>query len=550
MKVLIIGGYGTFGFNIAERLANEVELELILAGRNLSQAKAACQKLAGKAATVTPMLVDRANFKLSVKPDMIVDASGPFQRYSVSPLADYCIQHGIHYADLSDNSIETHRAKTQYSNQSCGSSILAFGLSTCPVLSAVGLREVENAIGPATDVTIGIAPSPKANLGLNVVAAAANYAGQKTVNVLKNGTTLRVAGLTEVRSETISVPGCAPLPRLPFAVADAADALVLPDNFPSLTGIWTGAGTRPIWLHRLLVYLATGVGLGVLPKLSPFAKLFHRSKSFFRFGSHRGGMFVRASNANGEASWHLVAEGDDGPRIPALPVVALIRKILHGNFPAAGSYSGDQLISFDHLKPEFGSLDISYGLHYDGADLAVYEKVLGDAYQRLAPAVIEHHRAKPNRHYAGRCKVTRGQNPLSHIVAAIVGFPASGDDLPVTVIVTPDEKGELWTRKFGDQIFKSHHSLACGRWARHVTEKFGPISIHMAILEEEGRLKIQTQGWSFLGIPLPKFLKPGGKVYETENEQGQFVFYVDIKAPIFGRLCKYEGWLDPIDMAV
>ena len=67
MKVLIIGGYGTFGFNIAERLANEVELELILAGRNLSQAKAACQKLAGKAATVTPMLVDRANFKLSVK---------------------------------------------------------------------------------------------------------------------------------------------------------------------------------------------------------------------------------------------------------------------------------------------------------------------------------------------------------------------------------------------------------------------------------------------------------------------------------------------------
>ena len=54
MKVLIIGGYGTFGFGMAERLSDEAGLELILAGRNFEKAKAACDRLSG-AATFTPL---------------------------------------------------------------------------------------------------------------------------------------------------------------------------------------------------------------------------------------------------------------------------------------------------------------------------------------------------------------------------------------------------------------------------------------------------------------------------------------------------------------
>lgn len=550
MKILIIGGYGAFGFGIAERLSDESGLEIFIGGRNLDKAKAACEKLSGPA-RFTPLHVDRTKLQLDFTPDLIVDASGPFQTYRVDAVVEYCVDHGIHYADLSDNSHETRRAKNYYANQSLGDLFLIFGLSTCPVLSAIGLREIEREIGPATQVKIGIAPSPKADLGRNVVAAVANYAGQNIVSILQDGEVKQVAGLTNVHSETICVPGDRPLPRLPFAVADAADALVLADSFPALKNIWTGAGTRPVWLHRLLVWLAKGVKIGIAPKLSPFADFFHRMQGLFQMGEHRGGMFVRASNNEAEASWHLVAEGDDGPRIPALPVVALVRKMLRAEPPAPGAYSGDDVIRLSDLVPEFDKLNIAYGLQYDGAELAVYEKVMGDAYQRLAPAVIEHHRAKPDRNYAGRCKVTRGRNPLSHIVSAIIGFPASGNDLPVTVTVTvtPDSDGEIWTRKFGDQIFESHHSLAQGRWSRHVTERFGPIAIHMATLEDEGRLRIETRGWSLLGIPLPNILKPGGEVYETQNEQGQFVFYVDIKAPLFGRLCKYEGWLEPIDTA-
>lgn len=553
MKVLIIGGYGTFGFGIAERLSNESSLELILAGRNFKKAVAACSKLDG-AATFTPLKLDRADLNINSdwafteKPDLIIDASGPFQSYGIRGVVDYCLMHGIHYADLSDDGSSTAHAKWMYNEREynpANSQCLVFGLSTCPVLSAIGLREIESRIGPAAEVTIGISPSPKAPLGRNVIAAATSYAGQPRVNVLRDGELTEIPGLTETRPETICAPGTRPLPRLPFALADAADAQVLPDNFPTLQNIWTGAGTRPLWMHHCLIALSRAVADGVFPKLSRFTGLFHNARRIFKFGSHRGGMFVRASNVEGEASWHLIAEGDDGPRIPTLPAVALVRNMLRGNLPKPGAYSGDELISLADLEPEFAQLDIRYGLQYDSGDLPVYEKIMGETYGQFAPAIQDLHRTGKGRKFSGRCDVIRGKNPLSNIVAEIIGFPKSGQDVPVTVTVTPDERGETWVREIGVSQFQSHHSLGEGRWSRIVTEKFGPIAIQMAILNEENRLRIETQGWFIFGIPLPRFLRPGGDVYETEDEQGRFVFHVDLRAPMFGRLCKYEGWLVP-----
>lgn len=540
MKVLIIGGYGTFGFGIAKCLSDEFGLELILAGRNIEKAKAACASLSG-AAIFTPLRLDRNEMDLDFTPDLIIDASGPFQAYDEASVVDYCLANKIPYADISDDGNFAMNVK----NRKSSDIPLISGLSTCPVLSAIGLREIERVIGAATDVTIGIAPSPKAKLGRNVVGAVMRYAGQPEVTVRRQAKSAIVHGVTEVRHETICVPGEVPLPRLPFAVADSPDALVLPKAFPKLDHIWTGAGTRPIWMHRLLVALSRAVSKGLFPKLAPFTDLFHKVRRLFPFGVHRGGMIVRASSEAGEASWHLVAEGDHGPLIPTLPVVALVRNMLRGNIPLPGTYSGDEIIGLSDLAPEFETLDISYGLQCDGADLPPYEKIMGDAYAEFHPAIADLHRTDNGRIFTGACTVTRGRNPLSHLVAMVVGFPKSGVDVPVSVTVTPDAKGELWTRDFAGKTFSSHHSMGVGRHSRLITERFGPLAIHMAILTENGDLRIKTQAWSILGIPLPKFLKPGGDVFETQDEKGRFVFHVDLRAPLFGRLCKYEGWLIP-----
>jgi hypothetical protein len=38
-----------------------------------------------------------------------------------------------------------------------------------------------------------------------------------------------------------------------------------------------------------------------------------------------------------EQSWHLLAEGDDGPLIPSMAIEAIIRKVLAGELPASGA---------------------------------------------------------------------------------------------------------------------------------------------------------------------------------------------------------------------
>jgi hypothetical protein len=103
---------------------------------------------------------------------------------------------------------------------------------------------------------------------------------------------------------------------------------------------------------------------------------------------------------------------------------------------------------------------------------------------------------------------------------------------------------EIWERYFDGRRMVSTQEVGKGRYARLVTERFGPVAIHMAVLAQEGRLVLKTKAWSIFGLPLPRFLAPSGDIYE-HGAEGRFNFHVDIQAPLLGRLVKYEGWLKP-----
>src|ERR1700677_2855864 len=84
-----------------------------------------------------------------------------------------------------------------------------------------------------------------------------------------------------------------------------------------------GAGPAPEILHRLLNGLAWLVRLRLLPSLMPFSYLIHQVSNRVRWGEHRGGMFVDITGTDAcgvpvTHSWHLLAEGDDGPLIPSM----------------------------------------------------------------------------------------------------------------------------------------------------------------------------------------------------------------------------------------
>ena len=112
--------------------------------------------------------------------------------------------------------------------------------------------------------------------------------------------------------------------------------------WPELESVWMGAGPVPEIWHRALIACAHLVRLGLVRSLSPLAPLMHFVSSKCGWGEHRGGMFVTvtgrtAGGATVQRSWHLLAEGDDGPMIPAMAVEAVIRGLLAGRSPRPGA---------------------------------------------------------------------------------------------------------------------------------------------------------------------------------------------------------------------
>ena len=92
MKILILGGYGVFGGRLAELISDLPSLDILIAGRSLSKAQAFCAALAG-ATNLRPLALDRANIAAHLrdeKPDLLVDASGPFQDYGDAPM-QWCV---------------------------------------------------------------------------------------------------------------------------------------------------------------------------------------------------------------------------------------------------------------------------------------------------------------------------------------------------------------------------------------------------------------------------------------------------------------------------
>ena len=223
MDVIIIGGYGTFGYGIADLLSDEADLNITLAGRNLEKAKAACAELSGKA-TVKALKLDRNGdlaAYIKTPPHIIIDASGPFQNYGDGKrdnVIHYVLTQGCHYLDICDDlDFVGHIGEFDEAAKDKGLTFLS-GLSTYPVLTAAAARELGKEMDGITNIRAGIAPSPKAVMGRNVIAAVAAYAGRKRVGVLRDGDFVKVHGLTETHRETICVPGEKPLPNVLFSL--------------------------------------------------------------------------------------------------------------------------------------------------------------------------------------------------------------------------------------------------------------------------------------------------------------------------------------------
>lgn len=172
----------------------------------------------------------------------------------------------------------------------------------------------------------------------------------------------------------------------------------------------------------------------------------------------------------------------------------------------------------------------------------LYAGVLGETWRALPEPIRRLHRLEDRLTAAGRARVERGADPVSRLIAVLIGSPPAADDVAVRVDFSRIGGVETWRRRFGDRAFVSRQE---GGADGLLVERFGPAAFAMRLAWDGRRLGLEIRRWSLFGVPMPMALGPRTRAWE-EVVDGRFAFFVELRHPLGGLIVRYQGWLEPV----
>ena len=546
--VLIIGGSGVFGAHLCRRLARLKLYRILIGGRRAEKAATLIEELckldpdcrAGFVACDRATLSGADLKALGLR--AIVDAAGPFQTSSHT-LVDAAIDAGIHYIDLCDArafaaciGVFDQRAKQ------AGIAVLT-GASSTPALSGAMLRGLTAGWRSIDRVTVSIAPGNKVARGRSVIDAILSWSGEP-VRVFDDGRWQMQTGWSGNSRVHLGELGWRNA-----VLAETPDLDALVEDFKPRLSARFEAGMELGLIHHGLRALVALRRLRLLPRLNLFGRPLHFiAKLLEPFGSDTGGMAVEAVGVDAQgiavqAAARLIALDGDGPVIPSLSAVALLRRMADKDFGYRGaSHAGRHITASEvlDLVP-----DLSIHLETEtapGAD-ALFKTVLGGTSFAAMPHVTQTlHRGAPAILGEGRADIDPPGNFAGRLISALFGFPRPGKDVPVSVLVEQIPGGERWLRRYPGrdmQSFMSHSDPD----TQTLEERFGHFSFRMKIFGHEQGLDMQMVSARLGPLPLPKILVPKITATERAGPQGRHLFDVCIRLPLIGDIVRYRGWL-------
>jgi NAD(P)-dependent dehydrogenase (short-subunit alcohol dehydrogenase family) len=539
-SILVLGGYGGFGARISRRLA-AAGYRVLVAGRSMDKARAFC----ARDPALVPLPLDRADIAaalISEKPDLVVDASGPFQAmdYAV-PRA--CIAARIPYCDIADGRDFVCGISVLNDAARAAGVVVIAGASSVPALSGAVVRHLADGLDRVRAVEMAISASNRATAGPAVAASILGQVGQP-VRLFRGGRIVETRGWQELERLDFAMPGTKPITGRLAAIADVPDLALLPDRLMGRPAVVFRAGTELGWQNRFLWAMVWPVRWGLVAGLSRFSHWLLPMQNLTRkLGSDRSAMMVRLfgdrAAARIERRWTLIADGGDGPEIPTLAIPVLAARILAGKEPPGARDAGLALGLLEY-EPAFAGLAIKHHVEEVNAAPSLYRRIMGSDYDALPPSLRAMHDIFRDGGAAGEAEVFGASNGLGRIVARMMQFPPPGKHA-LHVWFRERDGGETWTRNFGGQCFSSRLSQSGNR----LVEKFGPLRFFFELSRTAEGLRMDMRGWSFLGLPLPLAMAPRSDAREFER-QGRFHFDVPIVMPLIGTVVHYRGWLEPV----
>lgn len=342
MRILILGGYGTFGGRIAATLADDAGLQLLVAGRDPARAGEFVRTRLPRGCGHEPLRLDAASGDFprglrAIAPDVVIDTAGPFQQrdYSVPRAVLEC---GAHSIDLADGRGYVAGFAAALDAQARHAGRLAItGASSVPGLSSAVIDAHLARFSRLDGIDSAIRPGNRTPRGLATTRAILGYVGQP-YRLLQDGNWRTVHGwqsLRRLRGDDDTVRW--------LARCEVPDLDVLPARYPGLRDCDFRAGLELRRMHFGLWLASWAVRAGVVRSMQPWAeRLLATSERWHELGSDIGWMEVRMRGLDHDGRplqlrWALTAGGGDGPQVPCTAAIVLVRKLLAGTLRGSGA---------------------------------------------------------------------------------------------------------------------------------------------------------------------------------------------------------------------
>lgn len=552
-RILVVGGTGVFGGKLVEGLLATTRLHVVVGCRTPAHHRRVLDDWRARfdETRLSVVVLDReavsAEALRALRLFAVVDAAGPFQGTEPT-LAREAVRARCHYVDLCDarDFIAAFPAKVDALAREAGV-VAVTGASSSPAISLAVVNQLARAWRKVDSVEVSLIPGNRAPRGESVVRSILSYAG-RPLRVLVDGEWQQRAGWSMPRR--VAAEGVAPRWA---SLCDTAELDLVAAARPEVRHVVFRAGVELAPLHLGLWALTLLVRLGLVRSLEPLARpLLWCARPLERLGSDVGAMVVEMTGRDEDeiavtARWELVARGGDGPNIPALPALALLRDLVNGRVEMRGAVHAGQVLRLPEIEAEFARFRIRTIFSGDVAPPPLLQRALGsDAFARLAPRVRELHSPNPAVTQTGRAQIDGAASRLGALVGRLFGFPPSGSDVSAHVVVARGADGsERWTRRFGSRAFVSHLSLDASAPGR-VSERFGPLSFAVEVRPRGEGFEMVPVAWRLGPLSLPRALMPRSVGTASLDSQQRYAYDVLIELPLLGRLVRYRGWLrDP-----
>lgn len=360
-RVLILGGYGNFGSYIAQSLAREPSIQLLIGGRSYEHAATFAVSLDAanpvKAYSID-IALDLQRDLRDAAPDMVIHTVGPFQGQDYG-VAEACICSGYHYVDLADGRAFVSGIAALDGSAREADVLVVSGASSVPCLTAAIIDEALPRFSSIEDIDYGISAAQQTNRGLATALSVLSYIG-RPFTILRNGAFKTIYGWQGLHAERYPELGL----RL-FGNCDIPDLELFPKRYSSLRTIRFAAGHEIKLLHLGTWLLSWGVRMGLLPPLARYSeRLLKWSFLFDPLGSGQSGfhMYLRGKGRDKRQRierFYIIARNGQGPYIPCMPAIILAKRLARGELLQRGARPCLDLISLGEFLTALESLDIS-----------------------------------------------------------------------------------------------------------------------------------------------------------------------------------------------